>query len=128
MFDCASSAKCIDEKELFMIKTCVEGTPTFNVMSLEQPKECGAPGIKEAMQNSISKMNFTFPRKKKEPGMYSDGAAVKNAVYNLLVVEFGDHYLCMLCPSHKSELAITDTSGLSTSNNTTEKDYSDVYY
>ena len=65
LFDCASSAKCIDEKELFMIKTCVEGTPTLNVMSLEQPKECDAPGIEEAMQNSISKMNFTFPCKKK---------------------------------------------------------------
>ena len=65
-----------------MIKTCMEGNPTFNVMSLEQPKECDTPGIKEAMQNSISKMNFTFPCKKKELGMPSDGAVVNNAVYN----------------------------------------------
>ena len=43
----------------------MEGNPTFNVMSLEQPKECDTPGIKEAMQNSISKMNFTFLCKKK---------------------------------------------------------------
>ena len=65
VFDGTSSAKCIDKKELFMIKTCMEGNPTFNVMSLEQPKECDTPGIKEAMQNSISKMNFTFLCKKK---------------------------------------------------------------
>lgn len=128
LFDGANSAKCIDEKELFMMKTCVEGCPTFNVMSLEQPEECNAKGIKEAMENSISKMKCNFARKKKEIGMCSDGAAVNKAVYNLLEPEFGNHYLGMFCPSHKFELAINDAFGLSVLNNTTEKDYSDVYY
>ena len=51
LFDGASSAKCVDEKELFIMKTCVQGKPTFNVMSLEEPDECNADGINEAMKN-----------------------------------------------------------------------------
>ena len=35
LFDGASSVKCVDEKELSIMKTCVQGKPTFNVMSLE---------------------------------------------------------------------------------------------
>ena len=54
LFDGASSAKCVDEKELFIMKTCVQGKPTFNVMSLEEPDECNADGINEAMKNSIN--------------------------------------------------------------------------
>jgi predicted DNA binding CopG/RHH family protein len=125
LFDGASSAKCVDEKELFIIKTCVEGQPTFNVMSLEEPEECNVQGIKEAMEHSLSKMNFNFERKDKEIGMCSDGASVNPAVYKPLVEEFGDHYLLMLCPSHKFELAINDAFGSSLLNNATEKE---VYY
>ena len=66
LFDGASSAKCVDEKELFIIKTCVQGQPTFNVISLEEPEECNAQGIKQAIENSLSKMNFNFQRKDKE--------------------------------------------------------------
>ena len=54
LFDGASSAKCVDEKELFIMKTCVQGKPTFNVMSLEEPDECNVDGINEAMKNSIN--------------------------------------------------------------------------
>ena len=53
LFDGGSSAKCVDEKELFLIKTCEDGLPQFNVMSLEEPKECDAPGIKAAIENCI---------------------------------------------------------------------------
>ena len=89
LFDGASSAKCVDEKELFIMKTCVQGKPTFNVMSLEEPDECNADGINEAMKNSINKLNFNFERKNKEIGMCSDGTAVNHAVYNQLVDELG---------------------------------------
>ncbi len=116
LFDGASSAKC------------VEGYPTFNVMSLEEPEECNAQGIKEAMENSLSKMNFNLERKDKEIGMCSDSAAVNRAIYNLLAEEFGDHYLLLLCPSHKFELAINDAFGSSLLNNKTEKDYTEIYY
>ena len=128
LLDGASSAKCIDEKELFVMKTCADGQPTFNVMSLEEPEECNAEGIKVAMENSISKMNFNFECRDKEIGMCSDDALVNGAVYNLLVEEFGDHYLSIFCPSHKFELTINDTFGSSLLNNETEKDYTEVYY
>ena len=101
--------------------------PTFNVISLEEPEECNAQGIKQAMENLLSKMNFTFQRKDKEIGMCSDGASVNRAVYNLLVEEFGDDYLLMLCPSHKFELAINDAFGSSLLNNATEDGYTEVY-
>lgn len=128
LFDGASSAKCVDEKGLFIIKTCELGQPTFNVISLEEPEECNAQGIKQAMENSLSKMNFNFQRKDKEIGMGSDGASVNRAVYNLLVEEFGDHYPLMLCPSHKFELVINDAFGSSLLNNATESDYIEVYH
>ena len=51
LFDGASSAKYVDEKEPFIMKTCVQGKPTFNVMSLEEPDECNVDGINEAMKN-----------------------------------------------------------------------------
>ena len=82
LFDGASSEKCVDEKELFILKTCLQGKPTFNVMSLEEPDECNADGINEALKNSFNKLNFNFERKNKEIGMRSDGAAVNHAVYN----------------------------------------------
>ena len=87
LFDGASSEKCVDEKELFILKRCVQGKPTFYVMSLEEPDECNADGINEALKNSFNKLNFNFERKNKEIGMYSDEAAVNHAVYNQLVDE-----------------------------------------
>ena len=47
LFDGTSSSKCADEKELLVIKFCVEGKPIFHVMSLKEPEECNAEGIKE---------------------------------------------------------------------------------
>ncbi|XP_071958585.1 uncharacterized protein [Antedon mediterranea] len=74
--DGSSSAKTMDEKELFLIKTAAFGVPTFNVMTLEEPSSTTAEGLKDALDSSFVKMNFTFDRKLKELGMCSDGAAV----------------------------------------------------
>ena len=41
LFDGGSSAKCVDEKEIFLIKTCEDGLPQFNVMLLEEPRAQG---------------------------------------------------------------------------------------
>ena len=127
LFDGASSAKCVDEKELFIMKTCVQGKPTFNVMSLEEPDECNADGINEAMKNSINKLNFNFERKNKEIGMCSDGAAVNRAVYNQLVDELGPQYLSMFCLSHKFELALNDAFQISKLNENSENSYKGIY-
>ena len=97
-------------------------------MSLEKPKECYVPGIKAALENSVSKMEFMFQQKSKEIRMCSDGAAVTCAVYNLLHEEMGDYYLIMICPPHKFELAINDAFTKSLLNGSTESDYSDVYF
>ena len=53
LFDGASSAKCVDEKELFIVKTCVHGKPTFYVTPLEEPGKRNADSINEAMKNSL---------------------------------------------------------------------------
>ena len=127
LFDGASSAKCVDKKELFIMKTCVQGKPTFNVMSLEEPDECNADGINEAMKNSINKLNFNFERKNKEIGMCSDGAAVNRAVYNQLVDELGPQYLSMFCLSHKFELALNDAFQISKLNENSENSYKGIY-
>ena len=101
----------------------MHGQSIFNVTSLEESEECNAKGIKVALENSVSKVNFKFECRDKEIGMCSDGALVNGAVYNLLVEEFGDHYLGIFCSSHKFEVAINDAFGSSLLNN-----YTEVYY
>ena len=127
LFDGASSVKCVDEKELFIMKTCIQGKPTFNVMSLEEPDECNADGINEAMKNSFNKSNFNFERKNKEIVMCSDGAAVNRAVYNQLVDELGLQYLSMFCPSQKFEIALNDAFQISKLNENSGKSYTDIH-
>ena len=128
LFDGASSAKCVDQKEIFIMKTCIQGKPTLYVMSLEEPGECNAGGRNGAMKNSFNKLNFNFERKNKEIGMLSDRAAVNCAVYNQLVDELGPQYLSMFCPSHKFELALNDAFQISKLNENSEKSYADIYY
>ena len=101
LFDGSSNAKTDNEKELFLIKTCEKGKPTFNVMSLEEVKDSSAFGLKATLEESIGKMSFTFDRKPKEVGMCSDGTNVNVATYNLAKEDLGEHYLLILCPAHK---------------------------
>ena len=97
-------------------------------MSLKEPEECNTERIKESMDNAVSKMKFNFKWSEKEIGMCSDIAMVNRLVYNLLRDEFGEHYLCILCPSQKFERLINDAFGSSVLSNNTEKDYTDIYY
>ena len=78
------------------------------------------------MDNAVSKMKFNFKRSEKEIRRGSEGAMVNRSVYNLLCDEFGEQYLCILCPSHKFELSINDAFGLSVLSNNTEKDYIEI--
>ena len=128
LFDGASIAKCVDEKEHFIMKTCIQGKPTFNVMSLEEPDEFNVDSINEAMKNSFNKLNFNFEHKNKEICTCSDEAPVNCAVYNQLVDELGPQYLSIFCPSHKFELALNDAFQISTLNENSEKSYTDIYY
>lgn len=126
--DGSSSAKTMDEKELFLIKTCNSGKPCINVMSLEEVKDANAMGLKIALDKSVDKMEFSFERKNKEIGLCTDGAAVNIAYYNLVKNDLGDHYTLVLCPAHKLELAIKDAFSISALNTTSQKDLSDTYY
>ena len=128
LFDGSSNAKTNDEKELFLIKTCLNGSASINVMSLECVEDTTAPGLKISLENSIEKMKFTFDRKTKEVDMCSDGAAVNKAAYNLIKPDMGEHYLLILCPAHKHELAIKDAFKISEFNNEVGKDLTDAFY
>ncbi len=126
--DGSCSAKTMNEKELFLMKSASTGTPSSSVMSLEEPQETNAQGLKEAMDNSIKKMEIEMPRSQKEIGMCMDGAPVNVAMHRLVKEEIGDHYLLILCPNHKVELAIHDAFNESMMNNDCKKDLSDIYY
>ena len=97
-------------------------------MSIEEPDECNTEGIKESMDNAVSKMKFNFKWPEKEIGMCSDGAMVNCSVYNLLRDEFGEQYLCILCLSHIFELSINDAFDSSVLSNNTEKDYIEIFF
>ena len=73
MNDGSSSAKTMDEKELFLIKTAPSGTPKFSIMSLEEVKDADAEGLKVALEKSLEKLSLTKERKLQEIGMCTDG-------------------------------------------------------
>ena len=97
--DGSSSAKTMNEKELFLMKSAPTGSPTFSIMSLEEPEETNAQGLKKAMENSVKKMEIDTTRSKKEIGMCTDGAPVNVAMHRLVKYLIGEHYLLILCPN-----------------------------
>ena len=56
----SSSAKTMDEKELFIIKTAHKGEVEL-VMSLEEPNKANANDLKDALENSIMKFILCTP-------------------------------------------------------------------
>ena len=117
----------MEEKELFFMKTAAEGYPKYTVVSLQEPENVHAEGLKRAMENSFEKLNLVPPRKNKELGMCTDGASVNVALHHLVKEEMGEHYLFVLCPGHKVELALKDAFKESTLNDSCE-DLRNTYY
>ena len=128
MNDGSSSAKTQDEKELYLIKTAPDGSPKFSILSLEEPENANAVGLKAAMDDSFTKAKMEIDRSEHEIGLCSDGASVNISLYNLLKAELGEHYLQMWCPSHRLELAVGDAFEDSQLNSDCEKACRDVYY
>ena len=89
MNDGSSSAKTLDEKELFLLKTAATGEPRFALMSLEEPENANTEGLKVAMENAFDKLELTIDRHDHELDLClcSDGVMV-------------------WCPSHRLELVI----------------------
>ena len=56
-------------------------------MSLEEPENADAEGLKVALENSITKLELTIDRSKHELGICSGGAAVNSALYCKLTEE-----------------------------------------
>ena len=56
--DGSSSAKTMDEKELYVIKTCDKGKPRFDVLALEQPDDPGAKGLKESLIMQLRRQTY----------------------------------------------------------------------
>ena len=128
MNDGSSSAKTLDEKELFLLKTAATGEPRFALMSLEEPENANAEGLKVAMENAFDKLELTIDRCDHELGLCSDGARVNMVLFNMVKEDMGDHYTQVWCPSHRLELAIGDAFKTSALNHVCEKGCADVYY
>ena len=126
-YDGSSSAKTMDEKELYVIKTCQEGRPHFQVASLEEPANTDAAGLKQSLQNSIDKMNFTFDRKTRQVENGSDGAAVNKALFKDEQDELGPHLINGWCANHKCELGIHDAYKDSILNKESETIMANIY-
>lgn len=97
----------MDEKEVYVIKTCNQGKPRFDVLALQQPEDADAKGLKSSLDCAIDKAKLTVDRKSREIGLGSDGTNTNKALYRLEKEEIGDHLILVLCVSHKLELAIS---------------------
>ena len=53
----------MDEKVLFLVKTPHKCEVKFSVMSLEEPEEANAEGLKLALENSILKLGLDIKKK-----------------------------------------------------------------
>ena len=99
--DGSSSTKIVDEKELYVIKTCLSGKPNFQVLALEEPDEGNAEGTSNALDNAMSKMEFTFERENKEIGLCSDAASVNFKLWKLLKEDLREQYFLSKCILHR---------------------------
>ena len=72
LFDGLSNDKTMDEKELYLIKTCNLGKPSYNVFALEQPDDADAESLKSSLHNPFKKANFFIDQKSREIGFGSD--------------------------------------------------------
>ena len=125
--DGSSSAKTMDEKELVLIKTCLNGSPKFTVLALEEPEPGDADGLKKALDHAYGKGNFSFERKHREVGLCTDGTSTNKKVHRMEKEAIGDWFVSVLCLNHKVELPIHDAFKISISE-AAEKQLIDAYY
>ena len=127
-YDGSSCVKTMDEKDVYVIKTCKGGKPNFQVMSLEEPENTNALGLKAALNNSVRKQQFTFDQKDCQVGNGSDGASVNEALFKLEKEQLGEHLIKGWCANHKAELAIHDAFKVSELNTESERLLNNIYY
>ncbi|CAB4013601.1 Hypothetical predicted protein [Paramuricea clavata] len=118
----------MDEKEVYVIKTCDQGKPRFDVLALQQPEDADGKGLKSSLDCAIDKAKLTVDRKLREIGLGSDGTNTNKALYRLEKEEIGDHLILVLCVSNKLELAIHDAFKKSKLNDAAEEQLVVTYY
>ena len=118
----------MDQKELYVIKTCDKGKRRFDILALEQPDDAGAKGLKESLDNAVRKANLSIDRKTHEIALGSDGTNTNKVLYKLEKEEIGDWLIQILCLSQKLELVIHDTFKQSKLNRDAEEQLELVYY
>ena len=77
-------------------------------MTVEEPEDADADGLKIAMENSFEKLELTIDRKEHEIVLCSDGAAVNHSLFEKVKADIGNHYVKVWCPNHRVELAVRD--------------------
>ena len=96
-------------------------------MSLEEPANADASGLKSSLNKSLSKPNLCVPHKHCEIGVCTDGAPVNVAMYHLVNAEVSEYYMLTLCTAHKIELAILDVFKESALNNMCSQNYVNIF-
>ena len=71
--DGSLSATTNYEKELYLIKTCKNGKPRFDVLSLQQPDSTSASGLHLSLKDSIRSANFSGEWRECLVGLGPDG-------------------------------------------------------
>ena len=128
LFDGSSNAKTMDEKEVYVIKTCEDGKPRYDVLSLEQPEDANAARLKFSLEDANEKAKFSFNRCERETGLGSDGTNTNKRLYELEKEDVGDHLCLILCLNHKLELAVHKAFQQSSLNEDAEKQLVLTYY
>ena len=123
MNDGSSSAKTMDERELFLVITAETGIPAYAVLSLAEVEDANAEGLSKSLKSSFTKVGMTIDHKHHEVGMCSDGAPVNVKLHCLIKDEIGEHY-----PAHTTELSMHDAFKKEPLNVESENDYVGIYY
>ena len=119
----------MNKKEVYVIKTCDNGEPHFDVLALQQPDDAGAAGLKVVLDKATAKGNFSFDCRSRESKLGSDETNKNKALYRLEKDEMGEHLILILCLCHELELAIHAAfEKYSNLNEDAEELLSSVYY
>lgn len=94
---------------------------------MEEVLEADHEGCKAAL-GSMEKVGITINRSDKEIGMCSNGARVNIAMHQVVKEQIGNHYMLVLYPNHKIDVAIHDAFVSSSLNALSETNLTNVYY
>ena len=128
LFDSSSNAKTMDEKEVYVIKSCDMRKPCYNVLALQQAAEADAQGLHNSLKAAVAKVEFNFDRTMRLIGLGSNGTNTNKALYCLEKKKVGDHLILVLCISHKLELALKDSFKPCKLDDVAENQLNSTYY